>query len=235
MTTGGHAKFIDTKKIRQEIGEMKAQAVLGLHTFTGCDTISCFKGKGKSKPLKIMMKSPKYQAAFSELGVSWTLTDELFEVLEAFVCELYGWKETNIDTVRFNCFRFDHLSDTTMPPSKDSLKLHAIRANYQAKIHRGSLKQYILSPSPAQHGWKLIGSDVTMKWSTMPVAPDAVQKYVHCNCKKTSCNSNQCSCKKAGINCTDLCSCKECSNQPSMEDVGSGSDSDLSEIESEES
>jgi hypothetical protein len=60
----------------------------------------------------------------------------------------------------------------------------------------------------------------------MPVAPDAVQKYVHCNCRKSSCNNNLCSWKKVGIACTNLCHCKECLNKSSSEeDVTSDSDS----------
>ena len=34
-----------------------SKALLGLHAFTGCDTISAFSGKGKVKPTQVMMKS----------------------------------------------------------------------------------------------------------------------------------------------------------------------------------
>ena len=36
---------------------------LGLHAFTGCDSVSCFGGKGKVKPIKILEKSETFQEA----------------------------------------------------------------------------------------------------------------------------------------------------------------------------
>ena len=35
---------------------MAAKAILGLHAFIGYDTVSAFCGKGKVKPLKILLK-----------------------------------------------------------------------------------------------------------------------------------------------------------------------------------
>jgi hypothetical protein len=134
-----------------------------------------------------MFNSLMYQTAFNEIGIEWTVTDELIKVL------LYGWSESDINTVRYNCFIFGQLSDTAMPPNKESLKLHIMRANCQARIYKCSLKQHIMAPPPAGQGWKVVDSSMVLQWSTMPVAPDAVQKYVHCNCRKSSCNNNLCS------------------------------------------
>ena len=33
------------------------KSLIGLHTITGCDTVSAFAGKGKAKVLKLLMKS----------------------------------------------------------------------------------------------------------------------------------------------------------------------------------
>ena len=40
-------------------------------------------------------------------------------------------------------------------------------------------------------------------------APDAVLHLVKCGCIKSRCSTNRCQCRKAGLNCTDLCSCSD--------------------------
>lgn len=72
------------------LGVELCSALLGMHVFTGCDTCSAFKGKGKIKPLNMIQAKQTYLKAFQELGSSWDITDSLIENLETFVCELYG-------------------------------------------------------------------------------------------------------------------------------------------------
>ena len=49
-------------------------------------------------------------------------------------------------------------------------------------------------------------------------APDAVLHLIKCRCTK-GCGTNRCQCRKAGLNCTDLCACGDddepCVNCPS--------------------
>ena len=48
------ARYIDITKIVCAIGLQVCKALLGLHAFTGCDSVSSFAGIGKVKPLKIL-------------------------------------------------------------------------------------------------------------------------------------------------------------------------------------
>ena len=48
--------------------ELLMKSLIGIHRFTGCDTISSFAGRGKVKPLAVMVKDIKYIEAFAELG-----------------------------------------------------------------------------------------------------------------------------------------------------------------------
>ena len=50
------ARYIDIGKIASAIGLQVCKALLGLHAFTGCDSVSSFAGIGKVKPLKILRK-----------------------------------------------------------------------------------------------------------------------------------------------------------------------------------
>ena len=40
---------------------------------------------------------------------------------------------------------------------------------------------------------------------TIPPAPEGVLSLVKCNCIKSKCSNNQCSCRKSSLNCTELC------------------------------
>ena len=82
------ARYIDIGKIASAIGLQVCKALLGLHAFTGCDSVSSFAGIGKVKPLKILRKNDEFQEVFARLGGGWSVTEELFGKLEAFVCAL---------------------------------------------------------------------------------------------------------------------------------------------------
>ena len=101
---------------------------------------STFSGWGKAKPLKLMTKTARYIQAFSMFGKEITLADSLVNKLEMFVCYMYGWKENNVDNVRYRmyCKSGGKVSSCdTLPPS--NYALHISRANYQAYICLQSL------------------------------------------------------------------------------------------------
>ena len=67
-----------------------SEALTGLHAFTGCDTISSFAGKGKTKPLKITKSQQKYFSPFKVFEESWNSEERLLQNLEEFVCAIHG-------------------------------------------------------------------------------------------------------------------------------------------------
>lgn len=69
-------------------------------------------------------------------------------------------------------------------------------------------------------------------------APDAVLHLVKCGCSRERCSTNRCQCRKAGLPCTDLCSCKDneedepCNNAiEEEEEMGSESSDDEQEVD----
>ena len=46
---------------------------------------------------KIHENNPKFLKAFQDFGSSWLLKNETFELLEEYVCKLYGCRENNED------------------------------------------------------------------------------------------------------------------------------------------
>lgn len=49
------------KKIANSIGQNVRSALLGLHSFTGCDSVSAFAGTGKVKPFEMLINKKEYQ------------------------------------------------------------------------------------------------------------------------------------------------------------------------------
>ena len=58
-------------------------------SFTGCGTVSAFAGKGKKGTLKFLKSKEDARRAFRELGQSWTVSEDLFILLERFTCSMY--------------------------------------------------------------------------------------------------------------------------------------------------
>ena len=225
--TGNNTRIVDITSISNVYGVSLCKALLGLHVFTGCDSVSAFKGKGKVKGLKIMLESAEFCSVFEELGMFWTLPSASCKILEQFVCVLYGQKDcTEVNEARYLNFRLKCLNDAGLPPNKDCLKHHAMRANYQCGIYRRSLLPMISAPSPDGNGWTVENDDIIISWMSDPPAPESVLKNVHCSCKKNRCLSRVCSCKSASLPCTDLCGCNDCENNATKNQEESDSDSD---------
>jgi len=76
-----------------------------MHSFTGCDTVSSFAGRGKMATLKQMKSGETYQEVFSELGRSWEVSTGLFQKLNEITCHMYlpSTNTTEVNQLRTNC------------------------------------------------------------------------------------------------------------------------------------
>ena len=106
------SRLISMNKIKSSMGSlydlddisMTVKAILRFHAFTGCDTVSAFCGKRKIKSLKILLKNCKYIMTFSGIGLTTDLTEEQLDVLQEFVCDIYGHKGTSTNDLRFKLY-----------------------------------------------------------------------------------------------------------------------------------
>ena len=75
--------------------------------------------------------------------------------------------------------------------------------------------------------------------TSLQPAPDAILHLVKCGCSKERCSSNRCRCRKAGLNCTDLCNCSNeddaCENVSDDDHYDEENNADSSEDEEESS
>ena len=67
---GNSRRLIGLSDLGKELGQTMSTALMTLHTFTGCDSTSSFKGIGKVKPIKILKKQLKFQETFVLIGDS---------------------------------------------------------------------------------------------------------------------------------------------------------------------
>ena len=68
-----------------------SEALLGLHAFTGCDTTSTFRGHGKVKAFRLMLKHD-FVSIYKSMGQSWEVSQELFEKLQVFIWQTFGFE-----------------------------------------------------------------------------------------------------------------------------------------------
>lgn len=61
----------DIRKLHQASGGDVCEALIGMHAFTGCDTVSAFADWRTVATLKTTKSDKTYQGAFSALGHSW--------------------------------------------------------------------------------------------------------------------------------------------------------------------
>ena len=192
-----------------------------VHSFTGCDTVSAFAGRGKLRAFQIIKSDHNARNAFVQLGETWTLSHDMHTQLERFVCKLYATEPGTLDTdeLRYNlfCARKGEIESHQLPPCKDRLMKHSLRANYQAAIWRRSLENNPQIPNPVGIGWQLekcAGKQhLVIDWIGRSPAPEAVLDLLSCKCTR-SCKALSCVYISNGLKCTDMCRLRNCDNQP---------------------
>ena len=117
--------MIDINKVVATIGEDVFQALVGLHSFTGCDTVGAFAGKGKLLALKIVTSDNDAKQAFTELGQSWDRSEDLFQSIKRVTCSFYssGANACVVNNLRYNIFfaKNGEIESYQLPPCKDCL------------------------------------------------------------------------------------------------------------------
>lgn len=141
MSSSKKKDYIKINEIYKKVGEQFSIALAVCHIFTGNDYNPSFYRKGKKRPFKIMKNNSKFQNAFVQLlrisPSEMTVDNEVFHVIEEFVCKIYSLKTNDVNLGRIELFdkAFSHKSQTeevckkqlrgldasNMPPSKQEL------------------------------------------------------------------------------------------------------------------
>ena len=141
---GKTKRMVDLKKIQTSLTSGLCKALIGLHSFTGCDSTSAFYGKGKIRALKIVSQNQEFIDSFQNFGNDFSISEEsdTFKALEKVVCKLYAQDITSVNSARYRLFCRSSATEENSPPTKSALLHHAKRPCYQAAVHKSSLSVY---------------------------------------------------------------------------------------------
>ena len=210
--TGQNHRVIKLRPIVQSLGSAKNAALPALHAMSGADNTGSFAGKGKATRWKVFQEADQELiTALTNLGTTEHPSADTMTAVERLICQLYV-RNTLISTVkdlRWWLFRKKQAQSERLPPTQAALRETIMRAHYQVMVWNSDTvpAPYLLSPQ--NYGWRLDGDQWLPVMTTLPPAPEAVIHLVKCSCVKDRCSSNRCQCRKAGLNCTDLCGCSD--------------------------
>ena len=182
------------------------------HSFTGCDTVSAFAGKGKKNAWAVWRVYPKITESFNDMSVNTdTIGPENAAVIEIFSVLLYDrtTQLVNINSVRKELFtRKGTFAHENLPPTKAALEEHTKRAMYQGgHVWGQSMCPQMRLPTPEEWGWSKTDDGWKPKWTVLPEASRACRELIKCGCKKDCAPSRRCGCHRANMTCTTLCTC----------------------------
>ena len=244
FVTGKGAKHrcIDVLGRVSALGQAKSQGLLGFHNFTGADWGGKFVGISKNTwtnaYLKLSDDDPIIMT-FNQLGSTLNLKEllvdgdkypDIVSALEIFVCSVYNTGGVELAVVRWDLFRARSLEGEKLPPTRDTLIPHIVRADYMSRRDKSYTSPVPNLPQPDRSGWEVqrVGNkDLLMPILCLrPPAPSAVLGLIKCNYKK--CCSRRCSCAKNNLVCTEMCKCfgKQCSNSSERYRVCEDEDAD---------
>ena len=130
-------RHISISQIYKALGNLKASALPGFHAISGCDTTGSLKGKRKLSYWKVF-ESARESAlvALSQLGCNATVTGDIINTLEQFICRVYqpSSKCTTLADLRWSMFTTKQLIGEKLPPTREALIPAVKRANFQASI-----------------------------------------------------------------------------------------------------
>lgn len=232
---GDNLRCIDIGKCYESLGSQRASAMLGFHTFTGCDQTGKFNGKSKIACWKVFTRSDDdILRALSALGEDeGPPTQETLESLERFVVSLYGGNScpTHVKTLpqlRWYLYSKFQTDADKLPPTMSALKFKIFRSHYVSLVLRRACQPLQNLPSPDINGWKRQNDALTPIMTDNLPAPMAMIELSVCGCK-SNCQNNRCKCRKNRLPCTDMCKCTGCTNstEDGEDDEFGESDNDL--------
>ena len=99
-----------------------------------------------------------------------------------------------------------------LPPTKEAFELNVRRGHLQCAVWKHAMSQDPPDVDETAYGYEKNLDEKTLQPATLPpgvnIIPPEVQKILCCNCKANEpCSKGNCTCRLAGISCTDFCNC----------------------------
>ena len=213
---GTSHRSIKLQPIAEALGPEKTAALPAFHAITGADNTGSLSGKGKVSCWKAFLEADdSVLNALAKLGREEEAGADIKVGIERFVCQIY-LPRTDITTVKELRWFLFRKKQAELPPRQAALHQAILRAHFQLLVWNKDTEPNPVLPSPSDYGWAMENAEWVPVMTTLPPAPEAVIELVKCGCSKERCSTNRCQCRRAGLLCTDLCSCSddsECENQ----------------------
>ena len=122
-----------------------------------------FLEEGKNASWKLVHKCNKFEECFDFLGTSPELAEEKINLLEKYVCYLFGVKSSSVNNARSKIFDKKYQREgkdadlTSLPPCYQVFLLHALRYNYVAYMWRKSVQHILALPDLTNNEWHATG------------------------------------------------------------------------------
>ena len=149
--TGTSSRYLAVHDIASLLGPEKARSLPVFHAFTGCDSVSCFSGKGKKTAWITCMACEEATSAFLESSNNTWLRK-----LERFVVLMYDTTcaKMCVNEVRKQLFAQKGKSIESIAPMQAALIQHTRRAVYQGgHCWSQAIVPVMNLPCPSQWGW----------------------------------------------------------------------------------
>ena len=180
-------------------------------------------GIGKAAALRKVMNSKRFLKLAEVFGKD-SSAEEITEAGEkALVCLCNGNVDGNINHLRLRRFKekvvksLKYVEAKSLPPTTAATKFHSLRVYFQIQEWKGRNQL-----KPEEWGWQLVDGLLQPIKTDLPPGPANLLEIIRCKCT-TGCSTAICSCRKHGIDCSNLCGdCKgiHCSNSqlPNLDD-----------------
>lgn len=125
-----------------------------------------------------MRKSAVYRKAFSELGDSENITQELEETMESFVCSIYGGgKITSVNELRYNKLvkksnKLRSSDPSSLPPCKETLRPKLKRCNHVSNMWKQAVDKNMVLWDATRNGYVNDNNKYKPLWFEGPEKPD---------------------------------------------------------------
>ena len=201
--------------------------LIALHALSGCDTVPMLFNVGKAKAINAVKK-----VSLMHIGDVNSPIDLVIKEGKQFVAKCYGQTNESSSANRRSIWvsKTDGSKKSAkpptlkyLPPTDEALELNIRRAHFVAIMWKNCLSGFPPNLDPCDYGWEKREDGVSLTPTMLPdgvaVTPEEVLKITRCNCASSKCVNKRCPCKKADVDCTEFCGCKDCENhkEPELE------------------
>lgn len=216
-------------EMKETLGEEQSKYLLFVNAMGGCKTTSQIFNLSKAALLN-KLDDDRFVNIAQIFCCRDSSQESIISAGKEVIVSMYNGKANEaLNQLRYRKFiektqkGAANVSCKSLPPTEAAAKFHSLRVFYTIQEWMGN------KLNPLNYGWTERNCILRPVVTNLPPAPSDILSNIRCGCKG-DCNSNRCSCFKAGLKCTlacKVCAGNSCSNHPPNDD----DDSDFEEDE----